>query len=96
MINFVNLRKQFLMRKEELKKELHTIIDNIDDEELLNIVKEDIAAYQTEAKKDFDDLSYLTSEERKELEELATEEPEKDTIRFEEYQKEMKEWLSKL
>ncbi len=84
------------MSKEELKKELHTLIDNTDDEELLNIVKEDIVAYQTEAKKDFDDLSYLTPEEKKELEELATEDPDKDTVSFEEYQKEMKEWLSKL
>jgi ClpP class serine protease len=84
------------MNKEELKKELHLLIDNMEDEELLNMVKEDIVAYQTESKKDFDDLSDLTPEERKELEELATEDPDKDTITYEEFKKEMNEWVSKL
>lgn len=84
------------MSKENLKKELHSLIDNTDDEELLNMVKEDIIAYQKESKKDFDDLSDLSPEDRKELEELATEDPDKDTIPFEELKKEMKEWVSKL
>ena len=84
------------MNKEELKKELHSLIDNMEDEELLNMVKEDIVAYQTENKKDFDDLSYLTPEEKKELEELATEDPDKDTITHEEFKKEINEWVSKL
>ncbi|GAB2829658.1 hypothetical protein [Ferruginibacter profundus] len=84
------------MSKEALKKELHQLIDNLDDEELLNMVKEDIVAYQTKAKENFDDLSDLSPEDRAELEELATEDPDKDTITFEEYKKEMKEWLSKL
>jgi hypothetical protein len=84
------------MSTEKLKKELHALIDNTEDEELLNMVKEDIVAYQTESKKEFDDLSDLSPEDRKELEELATEDPEKDTISFEELKKEMNEWLSKL
>jgi hypothetical protein len=84
------------MNNEKLKKELHTLIDNTEDEELLNMVKEDIVAYQTESKKEFDDLSDLSPEDRQELEEQATEDPLKDTVSFEEYKKEMKEWLSKL
>ena len=84
------------MNTEKLKKELHTLIDNTEDEELLNMVKEDIIAYQTESKKEFDDLSDLSPEDRKELEEQAEEPPLKDTVSFEEYKKEMKEWLSKL
>lgn len=84
------------MNKGELKKELHTLIDNTEDEELLNMVKEDIVAYQTESKKDFDDLSYLSPEYRAELEELATEDIYKDTVSFEEYQKQMQEWRSRL
>jgi hypothetical protein len=84
------------MSTEKLKKELHALIDNTEDEELLNMVKEDIVAYQTESKKEFDDLSDLSPEDRKELEELATEDPEKDTISFEELKKEMNEWVSKL
>ena len=33
------------MSKENLKKELHKLIDDTEDEELLSIVKEDIIAY---------------------------------------------------
>jgi hypothetical protein len=84
------------MSNEKLKKELHKLIDNTEDEELLNMVKEDIIAYQTGSKKEFDDLSDLSPEDRQELEEQAAEDPLKDTVSFEEYKKEMKEWLSKL
>ena len=56
--------------------------------------KED--AYQTKANKNFDDLSYLSPEDRAELEELATEDIHKDTITFEELKKVMNEWVSKL
>jgi hypothetical protein len=38
----------------------------------------------------------LTPEERVELEELATEDPDKDTISFEEFKKSINEWVSKL
>ncbi len=84
------------MNNEKLKKELHTLIDNTEDEELLHMIKEDIIAYQTESKKEFDDLSDLSPEDRQELEEQAAEDPLKDTVSFEEYKKEMTEWLSKL
>ena len=84
------------MSKENLKKELHKLIDDTEDEELLSIVKEDIVAYQTKANKNFDDLSDLSPKDRQELKELAEEDPEKDTITFEELKKEMNEWVSKL
>jgi hypothetical protein len=89
------------MSNEKLKKELHKLIDNTEDEELLNMVKEDIIAYQTESKKDpvdigFDDLSDLSPEDRQELEEQAAEDPDKDTITYEELKKEMNEWVTKL
>jgi hypothetical protein len=84
------------MSKEDLKKELHHLIDTTDDEELLNIIKEDIIAYQTKSNKNFDDLSDLSPEDRAELEELAAEDPDKDTISFEELKKEMNKWVSKL
>jgi competence protein ComGC len=84
------------MNKEELKKELHHLIDNTDDEELLSMVKEDIVAYQTKTNKKFDDLSDLSPGDRQELEELAAEDMDKDTISLEELKKEMNEWVSKL
>ena len=84
------------MSKENLKKELHKLIDDTENEELLSIVKEDLVAYQTKANKKFDDLSDLSPKDRQELKELAEEDPEKDTITFEELKKEMNEWVSKL
>ena len=84
------------MSKENLKKELHKLIDDTEDEELLSIVKEDIIAYQTKAKENFDDLSDLSPQDRQELKELAEEDPDKDTITLEELKKEMNEWVSKL
>ena len=84
------------MNKEKLKKELHALIDNTEDEELLNMVKEDIIAYQTESKREFDDLSDLSPEDRQELEELATEDIDKDTITYEEFKQHLNEWQSRL
>ena len=83
------------MSKEKLKKELHELIDNMENEQLLNMVKEDIVAYQ-KTETAFDDLSDLTPAERVELEELANEDPDKDTISFDEFKKEISEWISKL
>ena len=84
------------MNNEKLKKELHTLIDNTEDKELLNMVKEDIVAYQTESKKKFDDLSDLSPEDRQELEELATEDIDKDTITEEEFTQHIQQWRSRL
>ena len=83
------------MSKENLKKELHQLIDKIDDEETLSMVKGDIVAYQKSAE-EIDDLSDLTPEERAELEELANEDPDKDSISYDEFKIHMKQWLSKL
>jgi competence protein ComGC len=84
------------MNNEKLKKELHTLIDNTEDEELLNMVKEDIVAYQTESKKEFDDLSDLSPEDRQELEEQAAEDIDKDTITEEEFTQHIQQWRSRL
>ena len=83
------------MSKEKLKKELHELIDNIEDEEMLNIVKEDIVAYQ-KAGTEFDDLSDLTPEERAELEESINEDPDKDVVSEEEFNNYIQAWRKKL
>jgi hypothetical protein len=83
------------MSKEKLKKELHELIDNMEDMEMLGMVKEDIVAYQ-KAETRVDDLSDLTSEERAELEESINEDPEKDIISHEEFKKNIEEWRSAL
>lgn len=82
------------MGTEDLKKELHMLIDSTDDEEILSIVKEELVAYQTGEK--FDDLSDLSDEDRAELEELANEDPMKDTITEEEFKQHIEEWRIKL
>jgi hypothetical protein len=79
-----------------LKAELHTLIDNTDDEGLLLAVKAEILARQGAENQEIDDLSYLTPQERRELEELAAEDPMKDTMSFEDLKKSMSEWRSKL
>jgi hypothetical protein len=84
------------MNKEDLKKELHQLIDNTDDEKILNLVKEDIVAYQARVNKDFDDLSDLSPEDRAELEELATEDTDKDTVTEEEFIQHIQEWRNRL
>ena len=84
------------MSKENLKKELHKLIDDTEDEELLSIVKEDIIAYQTNVNKNFDDLSDLTPEERAELEESINEDPEKDTITQDEFNAHIETWKQRL
>jgi competence protein ComGC len=84
------------MNKEELKKELHHLIDNTDDEELLSMVKEDIVAYQTKTNKNVDDLSDLSPEDRQELEEIAAEDMDKDTISEAEFKQHIQTWRTRL
>ncbi len=83
------------MSKENLKKEIHRLIDDTEDEKLLNMVKEDLVTYSVGSKK-IDDLSDLSPEDKAELEEQFNEDPMKDTVGFEEFKAEMKEWLSRL
>jgi hypothetical protein len=83
------------MSTENLKKELHTLIDKTEDEEILNMVKEELVAYQT-GEKQFDDLSDLSDEDRAELEEQDREDPMKDTITEEEFKQHIEEWRIKL
>ncbi len=83
------------MSKEDIKKKLHLLIDNTDDEVLLNMVKEDLVAYGSR-EKEFDDLSDLSDEDRAELEEQDVEDPMKDTISHEEFKQHIAEWRSEL
>ena len=82
------------MSTENLKKELHTLMENTEDEELLSMVKEELVAYQTK-EKEFD-INELSPEDRAELEEQDTEDPMKDTISHEEFIQNIEEWRSEL
>jgi DNA topoisomerase VI subunit A len=84
------------MLHDSLKVELHTLIDNTDDEGLLQAAKAVILAKQTESNTVIDNLAHLTPEERQELEVLAAEDAMVDTMSFDDLKKSMREWRSTL
>ena len=57
----VNLRKPFFMAIEKLKKELTKLIDETNDEDLLSMVKENIAFYKTSKDIDVTDSLLMRS-----------------------------------
>lgn len=81
------------MAIDKLKKELTKLIDETNDEELLSMVKEDIAFYKTS--KDADVTDSLSDEQLKELEQLAEEPDEKDTVTLSEFNKATDKWRTK-
>jgi phenylacetate-coenzyme A ligase PaaK-like adenylate-forming protein len=81
------------MAIEKLKKDLLRIIDETEDENLLSMVKEDIAFYQTAKNTDVTDG--LSIEQLKELEQLSTEPEEKDTMTLNEFNKATDKWRTK-
>ena len=78
---------------EKLKKELTRLIDETNDEELLSLVKEDMVFYKTS--KDSDITDNLSEEQLKELEKLAAEPDEKNTITLDEFNKATDKWRTK-
>ena len=78
---------------DKLKKELTKLIDETNDEELLSMVKEDMAFYKTT--KDADVTDNLSVKQVKELEELAAEPDEKDTMTLDEFNKATDKWRTK-
>jgi uncharacterized protein YbaP (TraB family) len=81
------------MSKDILKKELHDLIDNMQDEEVLSMLKEECTFYSTSKQKDItDDLS---PEQLKELEEQLKEDPLKDTVSLDEFKEATAKWRTK-
>ena len=78
---------------DKLKKELTRLIDETNDEELLSLVKEDMFFYKTS--KDSDITDNLSEEQLKELEKLASEPDEKNTITLDEFNKATGQWRTK-
>ena len=77
---------------DKLKKELTKLIEETSDEELLSLVKEDIAFYKT---KETDITDLLSDEQVKELEKLASEPDNKDTMTLKEFNKATDKWRTK-
>ncbi len=81
------------MSKSELKKELLSYIENAEDEELLSLLKEDIAFYGKA--KDTDAADGLGEEQSKELKKLSEEDEIKDTDSLDEFKKATHQWRIK-
>lgn len=81
------------MQTNELKKELVTLIENTNDEDLLNLLKEDFVFYGNIKNKDITDG--LNDEQLRELKSLSEEEGTKDTQTLEEFKKATQQWRTK-
>ena len=81
------------MQTNELKKELLTLIENTNDEDLLNLLKEDFVFYANIKNKDITDG--LNDEQLQELKSLSEEEGTKDTQTLEEFKKATQQWRTK-
>jgi len=90
---FVNLINTKKMPVDDLKKELVAYIENINDEELLSLLKEDFMFYGKV--KDTDITDDLTSKQLKELKTLAEEEETKDTMTLDEFKQATQKWRTK-
>ncbi len=75
----------------KLKEEIHRMIDEIEDEAALMLIKEKLAAYVTE-----DIAEDLNEEQLKELNEALKEAGKGETVSYEEYVNHIKEWKKKL
>ncbi len=77
--------------KQQLKEELHNLIDSIDDEHVLNVLNEEVVPYivQNRSTQTEDDL---TTAQQQELEEAITEADRGETVSFEEFKASMDKW----
>ena len=80
--------------KEQLKKELHEYIDNINDEETLMMVHEDVTSY-LKKKSEVEEDDELTEEQEKQLEEAIRQADAGEFISEEEYLKATARWHTK-
>ena len=78
---------------DKLKKELVSYIQNINDKELLSLLKEDFLLYGKV--KDTDIADSLSEEQLKELKQLSEEEETKDTMSLEDYKQATEQWRIK-
>jgi hypothetical protein len=74
-----------------VKSKIYQLLDGIEDEAVLNQVMEDVAFYAT--KKDI--VEQLAPGQLKELDKAIEEADNKETISWNDFKKEMKEWKKK-
>lgn len=76
----------------DIKSQLHQLIEKIEDEEYLSLLKEDVAMYAGEKQAS----SELTHEQLKELQKALNEVDKGETISFEDFKKHTAEWIKRL
>lgn len=81
------------MSTKDLKKELVAHLENTDDMELLSLIKEDFVFYGQV--KDADITDDLSDEQIKELQDLSTENEDKDIDTLEEFKNATQQWRIK-
>lgn len=81
--------------KDKLKKRLHELIDGIEDEQVLNVLNNNVVPYviQFWTKRPDDDL---TEEQGKQLDDLIAGAGREETISYEEFAKNIDEWIDSL
>ena len=77
--------------KEELKQQLHALVDSIDDAAKLQMLMEDAEAYLADTEEEDD----MTKEETAELDKAIAEAERGETISWEELKSKMEEWRKK-
>jgi hypothetical protein len=82
-----------MQSKEELKKELHLLIDKIEDDAILNVLMEDIVPYAVRRKTDI--LDELSEEQQKDLALSIKESENGDNYTMEEFVKITERWRTK-
>lgn len=80
--------------KEELKKELHFLIDSIQDEHILNVLNDDILPYIIENRAGAQDAEeeLLTDEQIKKLDEAILQADEGKVMDLNEFKRKMATW----
>lgn len=74
-----------------VKTKIYQLLEGIEDEAVLNQVMEDVAFYATKK----DAVDELNAKQLKELDKAIEEADNKETISWDDFKKEMKEWKKK-
>jgi hypothetical protein len=80
---------------EEIKKELHEYIDNIEDEETLWMVREDVVEYLKKEKLEADEEEDLTEEQIEEFDKAVKEMENGEFVTMNDFKKAMRRWITK-
>ncbi len=80
--------------KQQIKEELHKLIDGIEDEHTLNVLNEDVVPYVIE-NKTMRAEEELTAEQQQRLQEAIKQAEEGKVIPLEEFYSKMKHWRTK-